>query len=81
MFIFFHSLVQKKILFVENLLVVCYLSRHNDWPDDISVHVKINTDKHILFTCMQNSTIGLGVLRYLLIRGLILLLAEEEKQG
>lgn len=74
LFIFF-ILLFKKILFVENLLGVCYLSRHNDWPEDISVHVKIDTNKHIRF-CMQISTIGLCVLRYLIIRGLILLLAE-----
>lgn len=75
LFIFF-ILLFKKILFVENLLGVCYLSRHNDWPEDVSVHVKIDTNKHILFSWMQISTIGLCVLKYLLIRGLILLLAE-----
>lgn len=74
LFIFF-ILLFKKILFVENLLGVCCLSRHNDWPEHISLRVKIDT-KHILLSCMQISTIGLCVLRYLLIRGLILLLAE-----
>lgn len=49
LFIFF-ILLFKKILFVENLLGVCYLRRHNDWPEDISVHVKIDTNKHIPFS-------------------------------
>lgn len=71
----------KKIIFIENLLGICYLSRWTDRPKEISMHEEIDTKKRMLFSCMQISTVGLCILRCLLIGGWILLLAAmREKQ-
>lgn len=79
LFMFF-ILSFEKILFVENLLRICYLSGHSARPREIPMYAEIDTNKHMLFSCMQLSTLGLCVLTYRLIRGLLLLLAEWEME-
>ena len=76
---FFHSFIQKKkIILLENFLCVFPLCRHSDRPKESSVHAEIDFSKHkrCFFLTCRCLLHCLWVLRYLLMRELMSLLAD-----
>lgn len=78
-FNFFHS--KKKIILLENFLCVFPLCRHSGGPKESSVHAEIDFRKHkrcffLVCRCLLHCV---WVLRYLLMRELMLRLADQER--
>lgn len=79
-FYFFHFFIQKKkIILLENFLCVFPLCRHSGGPKESSVHAEIDFRRHkqCFFLACRCLLHCLWVLRYLLMRELMLLLADR----